>query len=290
MRSFTNLVADFVTLSKDASGTTLGEVLINQFIKKVLIARDWTFNRSSYEDASVVEQQAYPLPYNCWRIRSIKVTVDEVNYFPKEVISREMWDRLNRVSVYSDGAKKFFVEPDEVALYPIQATSDNVIKIYFQKLIRDLSSDNDYVADTVTVTARSKAVVGNGTTFLASMVGMFLTFDADANYYEIASFTDTTHITLKRETKVAVNAGNADIVDVIPFPSGFESIPLWWALDVYFKSNEQPAIARGWEKMWKESLAEMIRRDAKSTGNVLTKDEIDSEIANINDYPEITAP
>lgn len=289
MRTFNETVTDYKTLSRDSSSAneTLGKSLINRFIAKILVARDWTFNRSNFNDKSVVSQQAYPKPYNCWRVREIKITVGNLNYFPKEVTSREVWTNLNRTVVTSDSASKFFVEENEIELYPVPATATNDIIIYFQKLILSLSVA-DYTTGTVSVSAEGTAVVGVGTTFTAAMVGRFIKFTDDGYWYEISAFTDTTHITIKREARVAIAGGAFTIAEMIPLPFGFSDIPLWWTLAIYFQSIENPVQAREYERMYKEGLGELLRRDAKTTGQVLTKSDVESFIGlvDINKYPQ----
>jgi len=292
MKSFTQLTTNFTTLSRDSAAANLaiGVTLINVYIKKILVMKDWTFNRGSYADASVAEQQAYPLPYNCGRLIEIKVTpASKINYFPKEISSREIWTKLNRVEVLGDQAQKFFVEPDEVELYPVPATAGSTIKFYFQKIIKNLATANDYATGTITVTARSKDALGIGTTFTSAMVGRFITFDDDPYFYEIASFTDATHVTLKRETRLAITSGDYDIVEVIPLPDGYEDIPLWGALANYFQVNEDPTQAREYERMYKEGIVELERRDAKTTGNVMTKETMgidEGGLIDINRWPQ----
>lgn len=289
MKTFNKTVTDYETLSRDNSSanTTLGKSLINIFIKKILIARDWTFNRGSFTDKSVASQQNYPLPYNCWRVREIKVEAGGLKYFPTEERSREVWTNLNRSVVTSDAAKKFWVEPDEIEIYPVPATADNDITIYFQKLILSLSVV-DYTTGTVTISAGATAVVGSGTTFTAAMVGRFIKFTDDGYWYEISAFTNATNITIKREARTAIAGGAYTISELIPLPFGFSDIPLWWALAIYFQSIENAAQAREYERMYKDGLMELLRRDAKSTGNVLTKSDIESFIGlvDINDYPQ----
>jgi len=289
VKTFNETVTDYTTLSRDNStaNSTLGKSLINIFIKKILIARDWTFNRGSFTDKSVAAQQNYPKSYNCWRIREIKVKVGNLYYFPKEVTSREVWTNLNRTVVTSDAASKFFVEPDHVEIYPVPATNDNDIISYFQKLILSLSA-TDYVTGTVSVSAGGTAVTGSGTTFTAAMVGRFIKFTDDGYWYEISAFTDTTHITIKREARVAISGGAYTISELIPLPFGFGDIPLWSALAMYFQSIEEPSQAREYQNMALKGLEELLRRDAKTTGNVLTKSDIESfiDLVDPNKYPQ----
>jgi hypothetical protein len=58
----------------------------------------------------------------------------------------------------------------------------------------------DYVTGTVTVTGSTGAVVGSGTTFTAAMVGCPFQATGQTAWYKVATFTDTTHITIVNDT------------------------------------------------------------------------------------------
>jgi hypothetical protein len=55
----------------------------------------------------------------------------------------------------------------------------------------------DYVTGTVTVTTVTGAVVGSGTTFTSGMVGKPFKATGHSVWYRVATFTDTTHITIE---------------------------------------------------------------------------------------------
>lgn len=289
METFNSFVLDYKTLSRDDSSEneTLGKSLINKFIKRVLVIRDWTFNRSSFTDKSVANQQNYPKPYNCWRVRSITIKVGTLRYHPTEVTSRKIWNQLNRTVVTSDAIQKFFVEKDHIEFYPVFATNDNDIIIHFQKLIKKLGV-NDYDTGTVSVSVEDTAVTGVGTSWTSSMVGRYIQFEDDGYWYEILAVTDTTHLTIKREARIAVTEGDYKIAELIPLPFGFEDIPLWWALAIYFQQKEGGINqAREYERMAKEGLVELLRRDAKTTGQVLEKSDLEevTGLVDPNKYP-----
>ena len=58
----------------------------------------------------------------------------------------------------------------------------------------------DYATGTVTVTVTTGAVVGVGTTFAAGMVGKPFKAAGHSKWYRVASFTDTTHITIENDS------------------------------------------------------------------------------------------
>ena len=292
-KTFTQLATDYTTLSRDdsAANLALGKSLINTFISKILVARDWVFNRSSYAETSVANQQSYPKPHNCWRVRSIKVKVGDLYYFPKEVTSREIWTNLNRTVVTSDSASHFFVEEDSVELYPVPGSAGNTITIYFQKLIKDLAAA-DYATGTVSVTTPyTTAMVGStspATAWVAAMVGRHIIPTDDGYAYEIKSVESVSALTTVREVRMALSGSAYKIAELIPLPFGFQDVPLWFALAVYFQSKEGSINqSREYERMAREGLAELLRRDAKSTGGVLIKSDLEKfeGLIDVNKYP-----
>lgn len=70
----------------------------------------------------------------------------------------------------------------------------------------------NYVTGTVTVTNGSTAVVGSGTTFTAGMVGKAFRIAGDTKFYIVATFTDTTHITINSYTGTG-GAGKSYIIN-----------------------------------------------------------------------------
>ena len=291
-KTFNQSVEDFTTLSRDSStaNETLGKSLINTFIGKILTSRDWVFNRSSYEDASVADQQSYPKPYNCAKIRSIKVNVSDVNYFPTEITDRNVWANLNRTEVSSDSAQYFFVETDAVELYPIPATAGNTITIYFQKLIKTLSA-TDYTTGEMSVTTPyTTAIVGSPGTiaWTSAMVGRWIVPTDDGYAYEISAVGHASSITTEREVRMSLTNSEYKITEMIPLPTGFQDLPLWASLSVYFQKKEgSVSQAREYERLYREGLERLLRTDSKSTGSVLSKSDLAGVegIININDYP-----
>jgi hypothetical protein len=90
-------------------------------------------------------------------------------------------------------------------------------------------------------------------------------------WLEINGYTSGTVITVRESVPVAVAGASFTIAELIPFPDGFEDIPLWFALDKYYQMREKPALGREYERMWKEALDELERRDIRSATGILEK-------------------
>jgi len=279
MKSFNQTVSDFQTLSGDNSTDTqtLGKSLINTCIKRVLARADWTFNKDSKTYTSVASQQDYDPPYNAARLEGVSVYVGGVWYAPQEVRSGEAWRKLNAVTVTSDIPNYWYVSnrTKKWSLFPIPSSSGNTMVLKFLKKIRDYSAA-DYTTGTITTTANSTAIVGDTTVWTKRMIGRYIQItSADTiigdYWFEITDVIDATHLTVRELVPVAVTGASYTIAEMIPLPDGFEDIPLWYALDLYYQMREAPVLAREYERMWKESLEELEGRDARSSVDILKK-------------------
>ena len=250
--------------------------------------RDWTFNRGSLTIQSTANEYSYPKPYNAERIIGVKVRVGDTVYWPTEVINRDDWEQLTttRSAVTSNSILKFFVDTESIETYPRFSTANNDITIYYQKFIFDLA-ETDYTTGTIGRSAGSRTVIGTGTTFVEDMVGRYIQFEDEPYWEKIDGVQTATQLTTARASRTARDDDTYVISELIPLPPGTEDIPLHWALEVYFESKENPTQAKMWREMRIEGLNELLRRDAKSTGNVLEKSDITDIMAlDINKWPE----
>ena len=292
MRTYQSLLTDYKTLSRDSStaNTTLGGILLNRYIKRILMTRDWTFNRSSKEITAVASQQAYYLPYNCERIKDIIVTVGEIKYFPQEVSDRKVWNNLNRTTVNSNSTSRYFIEADTIEVYPIPTNASPVIKLYYQKLTKDLG-ESDYTTGSPYVTTGSPTIVVSSptttTAWTSSMEDRHIQFGSDGYWYPIDTVASASQLTVSRAVNQAISGDDATykISEMIPLPYGYDDLPLYGALFVYFNQKQESIEqAREYERLYREGLQNLLRRDAKSVGNVLEKDDL-RNIVDVNRYP-----
>lgn len=279
MKTFNQTVTDFQTLSNDAStGTqTLAKTLVNLANHRILGRGDWNFNKDSKDYTTVALQQEYDPPYNADKIEFVNFYAGSIWYAPKEMRSDDYWTILNRTTVYSDAPQFWHISTRtrKFGLYPIPSSAGNTIRVVFTKKIRDLSVA-DYTTGTVTTVANSITITGAGTTFTPRMVGSWIKITSTTTvlgdmWFEINGYTSATVITVRESVPVAVAGASFTISELIPFPDGFEDIPLWFALDKYYQMREKPTLGREYERMWKEALEELERRDVRSATGILEK-------------------
>ena len=287
MKSFGELRTDFLTISKndDAENSTLGGSLINYFTRKILILRKWTFNNGSSEISTVASQQYYQLPNNCGKVNGVKVLVGSTTYTPREVVGEKEWRRINKTSHTSTIPQLYHIdEQDRIGFFPITSADNDTITVYFKKKIKNLSAA-DYAIGTISITHAATAVVGDSTAFTVPMAYRWLKVDDDGFWYEISAYTDSTHLSLRKIFEgVTVSDGAFTIGEMIPLPDGFEDLPLWASLAAYFRMRgEMLAMAREYETLFKEGLANLIRMDSRSESGFLeSEQDLEDEISLIN--------
>lgn len=251
MKTYTGRRNLFGSLCNNSNATTLGiaDTLINMAERRILSSRDWPFLWKQYTRLTVANQQAYKLPAYTEKPQGIYVTVSGQRYVPDEVSSQEEWSELNQVVVTSNSVTHYFVYDGGIELYPIPATSNNVITFNSRRRQKDLSI-TDATTGTITTVATSGTVttvtVSAAAVFNQSMIGRWIRInggDAD-NYgdnfwYEIATVPTIRTLTLVRTYGgPAITGGTAayTIGECGLIPENHDMLPVYEALKIYFTS------------------------------------------------------
>lgn len=244
MRSYTEQLTQYRDITGDAStaNDTTGTRNMNNATRARLGGYDWPFLEKTDTDVTVASTQFYQLPADVGMLRGVTVT-DGSNVHPvQEVASLDEWNALNYSPVTSTVPDYFYIRDKQIGFHPTPSTADKTITYNFKKKLVDLNTA-DYTTGTIAITSGAKAVTGSGTTFTAAMVGRYLK-TTDGLWYEIASFTDTTHITIAKSYEGStVTSGTYTIGQMSIFPDGYEDIPVFDAAAVYFliKGNAEKA-------------------------------------------------
>jgi hypothetical protein len=134
---------------------------------------------------------------------------------------------------------------DHFELWPTPQSAGDTITLVASLLDRDMTAE-DYTTGTVTVTNNSASVVGSGTTWTAAMVGRWFQANEDQYWYRIATFTDTTHITLESVFEGSTKVGDTYIIGETPEipPELHELLPHGVAADFYAGPRKEFASAQ----------------------------------------------
>lgn len=148
----TDLVNYYGALSQNtkADNLALGGTMINDEHKKLL--QDYFFNEKSFSITTVAGQEAYPLPYNYSKLKTGTLTIGNLRWNPREILSRRDWDDLKTIVNYqSDIPNNFFIYNGMFNLWPVPSSTGNTITFNYKIRVPDLSFV-DYVTGTVNAT------------------------------------------------------------------------------------------------------------------------------------------
>lgn len=287
MKSYSQLRTSYGVATKNTASTNLtnGDEWMNDSYKRICGLQDWPFLALTRNISTIASTQAYNLPYDTGQVRSIYVTVGSYRYVPREVSSREEWDRLNMVVVTSDIVTRFFVFNGQVLLYPTPASSSNIITVNSKRLVKDLSIADYTTGSVVSIANGGTAVVGTGTTWTTAMAGRFIRITdsdtankGDGFWYEIAStptITSTTLSLVRSYGGTAISAGTAayTIGQMTILPEFYEQLPVYEAASIYWGINPKEGNRQKYyDTKFKEGLAEMKKTYGSATTNVVLDD------------------
>lgn len=293
MKPFNSLIQDFQTLNDDTSSGTVGRMLLNLGIKKSLGLADWSFFKDTKNYSTGTSVQDYDYPHNANKIDYVHSWYGNRWYTPLEIREEERWRQITSVSVTSSIPQFWHIsdETKKVSVYPSAADSKGTVKVGFTKKIIDFGA-SDYSTGSIAVSSGSLVFTGSGGASWGSIhIGRYLqigstTTLADGYWFEIGNVITTTSLTAKELSPSTFTAGSGTykIVEMSPFPDGFEEIPLYFSLEKYYQIKRQPVLAREWERMYKESIESLLKRDGKTINDLVIRQD-DILIYDVNENP-----
>lgn len=260
MLSYTALRSRYgsFTDNDETANLTLGDAMMNEAIRFYCAANGgkWWFLEKVTTQSTVASQQAYVLPQATRKIIDLYVTVGTTVYSPVAVEDPVLWKRVLQSNLGTgDRALFYYRQGNRVLLAPTPASTAGTITIRVRKNVADLSVA-DYVTGTAALTLADETLTGSGTTFTAAMVGRFFrATSGDMQWYEIAAFTDTTHMELLQDYEGATVSGSAFIIgEMSPLPEAYQDLPVLRAAGMYWRKEGDGNRA----KMYEERAAELF--------------------------------
>lgn len=254
----------FATLTDNDSSANLsfGDTLINSAIRKYCNSNGgkWWFLERVTTQLTVASQQAYTLPQSTRKIIDLYVTVGTQVYKPIPVESAELWARVLQSNLgTSDTAQFYYRQGNTVLIAPTPSSSSNTITIRTRKNVVDLRNA-DYVTGTLSATVSDETITGAGTTFTSAMAGRFINLTSgDGQWYEIGSFTDTTHLELVSKYEGITIAGSNFVLGELPvLPTGYHEMPVYDAVATYWAKERNPALSRTFKDLATEFYTNML--------------------------------
>ena len=302
--SYTTARNYFGQLTNDTSSGNLtnGDTHINADIGRVLGKRPWPFLFREGTVAQVASQQWVAIPANIKKVTGIQVTSGSTVITPREAPSREFWNRLNAQTpeaYKSDWPNWWYFFNGRVYFSPTPSTA-NTVSFVGRKTFGRLNIA-DYTTGNVTSAAHGSTRI-SGTTagvWTRAMEGRFLRVTAENNpdkgddeWYEVETVIGGTTLNLVKpyEGISITQWGTAAYTmgQIVPLPDGYQEIPIYNAVSVYYGSKGMPGAAdkATYFKGLADNLESQMESDyANPTDNVLVDEaEIDDDFANPNLY------
>ena len=293
MKSFTNLRNLYGTLTLDASATnlTLGDQLINDEIRHICALQDFPWTHKARTMTTTASTQFKALPFDIDLVESVFVTVSSQRYVPKLIHSREQWDILNRSNYTSDYPEYALVYNGELGLWPIPATSSNVITVNGKLRVIDLNTADD-TARTITTLANGSNALTVSAGLTAQHPGFFIrpTFSTtantgDGNWYEIATVTGATTGTLVRlygGNSIAAGTAACTISQMPILPEDFHDLPVFKAAETYWNMEGNFVKAATFAKAYSEGLQTLVNQYKSPISDLVIDDGSREDFINPN--------
>lgn len=276
MKSYTTYRNTFGTLTKNsaAANLTLADQLINDSLR--YLTGKFYFNERSYTTTTVAQQQFYNLPPQVKNLINVTVNIGSVLWTPQVSPSREHWDALNTITFYQDFPSYFFVFDGQCGIFPIPASSDNIITMNYKIRTKDLSQA-DYTTGTVSVTNNSATITGSTTTFIPDMVGRWIRVTeptGDGQWYEIGAYVSATQLTLLNPYTGLTASGASYTIGEMPIlAEDYQDLALYRALWIYFNSIvPNPNQAKLYKNLYDEGYEMLNSEYGQKTTNVALTD------------------
>lgn len=247
---------------------------------------------------STVGVQAYQIPANISKIKDNTINVGQLKFVCTEIMSRVEWDRINFLPYTSDIPAYFFIYNNQLNIFPIPATTGNILTFNYKTRVADLSYA-DYT--TGTLAAAGMVVGSTAVTGLASLwatgatafpQNVDLTFQnlciradtpyGDGIWYPIRKFNSDTSLTLVNPVINAPNitAATTYTIGQIPILSeDFHDMLVHGALKIYFSTFvDNPNKFKEFSTLYDERLALL----ADYAGTKAIQIDLGEEPSNIN--------
>ncbi len=258
------------TADSGATNTAIGKARINDNHKELVAWNNWYFARTTKTFTTVASTDAYDLPFNFGKMKSVVIRVGDISYVLKEEPSDDKWQEINeyRATDTSDTPELYHVANDQLEIYPIPTATGtaNYGKMFYIRRVNDMTAD-DYTTGTVTFTNESTTITGSSTVFTSAMVGRWIK-GSDNFWYEIESFTSTTVVTIARPYNGSTASGQTYTIGEIPLiPEEYHSLLWYKAVGTYYMQKKEIDIAKEYIQMYKEGRQEMFRLYGQATSH-----------------------
>lgn len=259
MKTYTtlrNTTAKFCNVStSDTTKMSLIDANINDSIRTMcnLHGGKLRFLETTKNMATVANLASYQIPNSFRKLIDMYIydgdDADTDNlYTPEMVFDPTKWKKILQTKMTAQDVPYFtYVEGRKFYIYPTPATADNIITLRGRLNTKDLTIADYTTGTIVSVANEGVAVIGDSTVWTADMAGRYIkitettaALGGDGMWYEIASVTDNTHLTLTKPYEgTAIAAGSAayTIGQVSAIPEAYDVGIVYRATALFWDNN-----------------------------------------------------
>lgn len=274
MLTWSDLQTKFTDNTNDAGAAnlTFGKSSMNRGYHKLVRAGAFDFPEYRTAITSIADTYVYTLPPQFSKAKEV-VWERSDQFIPlQEVATLQEWDLLFS-STGSGDPNRYMIRKAaigfntwELWLYPTPADSAITIRVLYERLVPDLAND-DYSTGTITATNADATVTGAGTTFTAAMVGRAIKMP-DGLWYDIASFTDATHVELTYPFQGTTEAGASYTLGEIPIiPEPHHDAVFAFGVAEYYQKRRESEDAMYWMGVFMNAEQELKKDRLNRTAN-----------------------
>lgn len=251
--------------------------------------------------AITVGVQFYPLPPNYSKLKSMTITIGNLQWTLSEVMTTQEWNQLNVFPCYADIPKNFFIYPGgdhgaQVGIWPIPSTTGNLITYSYKFRVPDLSIEDYTTPGSVSVSTKTISVTGSGTSFTPttnvaneSRWIQFAQPGGDNLWYQVQSIGSTTALTLYQPyqgiTVSGALAGTYIIGQMPILPEDFHDLLVYRPLQIYYSSiNPDAQKAATFGSLYADGERRLAEYSGSNTVNVNLRGNTNTRNPNL--YPQ----
>lgn len=261
-------------------------------VSKGLTTLTWDapLTETATADIEVGGLQYYPLPYNFSQLKDITITQGSLKWTPREVFTREDWDRLNPFPYYSDIPNNFFIYNGQIGIWPIPSSGANTLTFNYKIRVPDLTFADYTTPGTVTMTNASSTVAGALTTWMqtyipsaGSVMNLNLWLKAtapngDNNWYRVSSIESDTSLTLVNTYTGTTKAGCSFTIGQMPLLlEDYHDLLVYRPLMIYFSTIvDNPNKRKEFAEMYQMGIDKLDSYAGKKTIQVNLRQQINT--------------
>lgn len=269
MRTYTSTLTTLRRMAKIGTADTTSDAILMEFFNDSARAiynirgGKWAFLAIQKNITTVASQRAYSIPNSIRKITSFYVTVGTQIYFPDPIFNMDEYTKMLQANLgESDEPSSYFRLNNKINLVPVPASSSNIGTLTGFRETRNISIADYTTGGVLTATPGSTAIVGTGTTWVASMAGRFIQIansdtanKGDGYWYEIESVTNATNLVLVAPYEgTAIATGNATYIigDVTFIPEAYDMAPIYRTMALWsqFQDPVHPQAANIWWRLY----------------------------------------